>query len=139
MASIAAGGVQAKPSGLITREAARDLSDYQYHAMTVASDTQFDYTNTATSTGGDAIGILQNAPAAEGREAEVATEGTSLLYVDGNSVNIAAQAKLGSNSNYHGVAVTSDAARYFAIALEASTADGDLIEVKLVGPQTIAG
>jgi len=130
------GGVQAKPAGTITREAARDLSDYQYHAMQIASAAQIDYVDTSSS--GTALGILQNAPEAENYEAEVATEGTSLLRVDGNSVNIAPGDPLGSNSNYHGAKVTVDKDPYFCIALEASTADNDLIEVKLVGHSFLA-
>ena len=129
---------ESKPSGLITRAAARDLSSYQYHAMQVTTSDTIDYVDTSST--GVGWGVLQNAPAAAGREGEIATEGTSLLYVDGNSSNIAIGAYLGSNSNYHGVAVTADTAQYFAVALEASTADGDLIEVKLTGPgNTIAG
>jgi hypothetical protein len=134
--SNAAGGVQAKPSGLITRGAARDLSSYQYHAMTIDTDTNIDYVDTSSS--GQAAGVLQNAPAAAGREAEVATEGTSLLRVDGNSVNIAAGDLLGSNSNYHGAKVTTDGAAYFCMAMEPSTADDDLIEVKLLGHGTLS-
>jgi len=135
--SNAAGGVQAKPTGTITRAAARDLSDYQYHAVKFTTSNTVDYVD--SSSAGPVNGVLQNAPDAANAEAEVATEGTSLLYVDGNSNNIAIGALLGSNSNYHGALVTSDTAIYFAQALEASTADGDLIEVKLLGQQTIAG
>lgn len=130
------GGVQAQPAGQITREAARDLSDYQYHAMLIASDEQVDYVDTSSS--GICIGVLQNTPEAEGEEAEIATRGTSLLRVDGNSVNIAAGDPLGSNSSYHGAKVTVDKDQYFAIALEPSTADDDLIEVLLVGASYLA-
>lgn len=134
--SNAAGGVQAKPTGLITRAAARDLSSYQYHAMKFTTSNTVDYVD--SSSAGPINGILQNDPDAAAREAEVATEGTSLLVVDGNSANIAIGAYLGSNSSYHGAVVTSDAAIYFCQALEASTADGDIIEVKLLGQNTIA-
>jgi len=132
----AAGGVQAKPSGLITRGAARDLSSYQYHAMKLDTDGNVDYVD--TSSAGHGAGVLQNAPAAAGYEAEIATEGTTLLRVDAASSNIAIGDLLGSNSNYHGVKVSADEARYFCQAMEASTADDDLIEVKLLGPNTIS-
>jgi len=132
MTTYAAGGVQAKPKGLITREAARDLSDYQYHAVKIDTSKQIDYSN------GDAVGVLQNDPSAEGKEAEVATEGTSLLVVDGNSENIAIGDKINSNASYHGIKADSDKEWYFAIAMEASSADGDLIEVQLVGAQYLA-
>lgn len=129
-------GAQMNPGGVITREAARDLEDYQYHAMQITSGEEMDYANTA---GGDSVlGILQNKPDAAGKAADVATEGTSLLRVDGNSVNIAPGDKLGSNSSYHGVKVTADKAVYFCIALEPSAADNDLIEVKLVGESYLA-
>jgi len=139
MASVAAGGVQAKPAGLITREAARDLSDYQYHAMKIDSNGRWDYADTS---GGDiALGILQNKPEALGEEAEVATRGTSLMSVDGNAGGITLGSSfLGSEAtSYDGVAVSGDDAFYFAIALESSSSDGDLIEVLLVGPSYISG
>lgn len=125
-------GNQAKPEGTLTRAAARDLSSYQYHAVYMDSNGAIDYVDTSSS--GIALGILQNKPDAAGAEAEVATEGTSLMYVDGDSSNITGGATLlGSNSNYHGVAVSADTNQFFALALEDSTADGDLIEVKLLG------
>lgn len=128
---------QAKPEGTITRGGARDLTDYQYHAMQITSAEVIDYAD--TSAGNSVLGILQNADCdAAGRAAEVATEGTSLLRVDGNSVNIAPGDKLGSNSSYHGVKVTADKAKYFCIALEPSTADNDLIEVKMTGESYLA-
>ena len=134
--SNAAGGVQAKPDSTLTRQAARDLSSYQYHAMKQTNQT-FDY---ADSSSGDMVmGVLQNNPDTTGKEAEIATGGTTLLYVDANSPNIAVGDHLGSNSNFHGVQVTGDDAFYFAIAMEAATADGDIIEAKLVGPSYISG
>ncbi|MFA5387200.1 MAG: hypothetical protein WC322_02280 [Candidatus Paceibacterota bacterium] len=122
---------QSKQVFEVTREAARDLSDYQYHAMKIDTSNQIDYVD--TSSAGAGIGILQNKPEAEGQEAEVRVLGTSLMYVDGNSINIGVEDMLGSNSNYHGVKVDADKDQYFAIALEASSADGDLIEVLLLG------
>lgn len=131
-------GNQAKPTGTITRPAARDLSSYQYHAVYMDGDGNIDYVNTGSS--GIALGILQNAPDAAGAEAEVATGGTSLMYVDGltPSTITGGATLLGSNSNYHGEPVSSDHAQYFALALEDSAADGDLIEVKLLGAHYIS-
>ncbi len=136
MTQLAVGGVQAQPEGLVTREAKRDLSTYQYHAMKIDTDGFIDYVNTASA--GPVMGILQNAPSAAGQEAEIATEGTSLMRVDGNSQNIDEGSKLGSNSSYHGAEVDSNLDIYFAIAMEPSVADGDIIEVKLVGEQNIS-
>ena len=134
--SNAAGGVQAKPTGTIAREAARDLSSYQYHAAQMNASAKIDYVDTSAS--GKCLGVLQNAPAAANREAEIASEGTSLLRVDANSTNIAVGDPLGSTSTYHGIKVSSDKDQYFAIALEAATADNVLIEVQLVGPSYLA-
>jgi hypothetical protein len=133
MTSYAAGGVQAKPAGLITREAARDLSSYQYHAVKIDANGRIDYAD--TSNGDIAIGILQNAPD-QYEEAEVATRGTSLMSVDGNAGAITGGASLlGSEAtSYDGVAVSGDKDFFFAIAIEDSDADGDLIEVLIVGP-----
>ena len=135
MTQVAVGGVQAKPKGTITREAARALTSYQYHAMKITTSKTIDYVD--TSSAGPVNGVLQNAPGS-GQEAEIATEGTSLLRVDGNSSNIAIGDKIGSNSNFHGVVVTANNAIYFAQAMQASTADDDLVEVKLLGQQTIS-
>ena len=137
--SVAAGGVQAKPRGMITREAARDLSSYQHTGMYIDSNGRWDYAD--TSNGDIALGILQNDPDALGAEAEVATRGTSLMNVDGNAGAIVAGSSfLGTEAtSYDGVTVTGDDAFYFALALEDSTADGDTIEVMLLGPNYISG
>jgi hypothetical protein len=122
--------------GSITREAARDLSAYQYHAVKINTDGRIDYANTG---GGDvAIGVLQNAPAALGEAAEVAVLGTSLLYVTGGTTDVTVGCHVGSDSNYRGVKVTADKAAYFAVALELGDSDGDLVEVLLTGPQYLA-
>lgn len=49
--------------------AARDLSSYQFHFVSVATDGQVDYVQSA---GALADGVLQNDPAAENRSATVA-------------------------------------------------------------------
>ena len=131
MVYVAAGGVQAKPTGTITREAAQSLSAYQYHAMKIDTDGLVDVVD--TSSAGPVMGILQNAPAA-GAEAEVATKGTSLAVLGGT---VDEGAKLGSDSNYHLVTVSTDTNIYFAIAMEGGDS-GELIEVKLIGEQNIS-
>lgn len=119
-----------------TAKAKRDLSSYQYHAMTLDTDGYIDYCD--TSAGTKPLGILQNKPEAAGQEAEVAILGTSLMVVNATS-DISQMARLGSGNDYHGVEVTADTEQYFAMALEDATGDGDIIEVLLVGPQMIAG
>lgn len=135
MTTVGTVGVQAKPRGLITREAKRDLSSYQYHAMKIDTDGLIDYVD--TSSAGPVTGILQNAPDAAGKEAQIATEGTSLFRVTGSGT-IDEGSKLGSDGSYHGAKVSSDKAIYFAIAMQPSTTDDDLVEVKLVGEQNIS-
>jgi hypothetical protein len=131
MTSYAAGGVQGKPQFSITREAKRDLSDYQYHAVMIDTDGLVDYAD--ISAGDKAIGVLQNAPDAAGKEAEIAVLGTSIMVVDGNGTNINEGDPISSNSNYHGIKADADGEGYIATALEPSTADGDGIEVLLAG------
>jgi hypothetical protein len=129
---------QSKPVALISRPTARDLSAKQYYAMKLDSSGDVDY---ADSSNGDiALGPLNNEPgAATGAEGSIAVLGTALMIVDGTAGGgISIGSKLGSNSAYEGVAVTADDGYYFAIALEASSADGDIIEVLLVGPSYIS-
>lgn len=130
---------QSKVSTLITRPAARDLSNYQYYAGKLNTSGDVDYGD--SSSADIVLGPINNEPAAAtGAEVELAVGGTALLIVNG-TVNggIAVGSFIGSNTAYKGVNVTGDDAYYFAIALEASTADGDIIEVLLVGPSYISG
>jgi hypothetical protein len=103
--------------------------------MTVDTNGRIDYADSSAAT--NVVGILQNAPDALGKEAEVATEGTSLMRVTGSGT-VTIMCKLGSDSDYHGAKVTADKAIYFAEALEASSSDDDLIEVKLLGTRNVS-
>ncbi len=132
MTQVAVGGVQAQPTGLISREAKRDLSSLQYHAMKIDTDGFIDRVD--TSSAGPVMGILQNAPDAAGGEAEIATKGTSLAMLGGT---VAEGDKLGSNGDYHLVTVSTDTNIYFAIAMEEGETT-ELIEVKLLGEQNIS-
>ena len=106
---------QSKVVATIARKAKRDLSAYQYHAMTLDTDGLIDYCD--TSAGTIPLGILQNKPSAANAEAEVAILGTSLMVVNATT-DISQSALLGSTNAYHGVTVTADKAVYFAMALE---------------------
>ena len=139
MASLAVGGVQQKPLERVTREAAQDLSSYQYYGMYMDSNGRWDVANTAG--GHIAAGILQNNPNAIGQEAEVAIEGTSLMRVDGTAGGgiTGGDSLLGTEAtSFHGVVVAGDDEFYFAVALEDSSADGDTIEVELLGPNYLS-
>ncbi len=120
---------------VITGKAKRDLSAYQYHAVTLDTDGLIDYC--ATSAGTIPLGILQNAPDAADEEAEVAIGGTSLMVVTGSDT-ISQMDRLGSDASYHGKKVASDTNKYFALAMEDATADGDIIEVQIVGLKYIS-
>ena len=118
-----------------TGPAKRDLSSYQYHEMTLDTDGNIDYCDTSAATA--PLGVLQNKPYAANQEAEVAVIGRSLMVVNAGT-DISQMDKLGSGNDYHGLKVTADKAIYNAIALEDATEDGDIIEVLLVGPQSIS-
>lgn len=117
-----------------SEESSGDLSSNQYHAVKYASDGQVEL----AGAGEAALGILQNDPDAEGEEAAVAVIGISKAVVDGNSVNIAALDPLKVNASGHLVKAATDEDIFIAQALEASTADGDIIRVRLLGYSTLS-
>lgn len=108
--------------------ASGNLSALQYHFVYLATDEQV--TQATASTVID--GILQDDPDAENEGALVGIEGISKLVVDGNSVNIAVGDKLAANSSGHGVKTATNLDDYGAVAMNASTADGDIIQVRLM-------
>lgn len=82
------------------------------------------------------IGIIQNNPKA-GEAVELGTAAGSVykLTVDGNAGAIAIGDTLGTDAAGKGVKKSADAAWYCCIALQASTAAGDIIPVLWVGLQ----
>lgn len=127
---------QSRPTNLITAPAKRDLSAYQYHAVTLDTDGNIDYCD--TSAGTIPIGVLQNKPSAAGQEAEVAIVGSTSLMEVNATTDISQGDRLGSGNDYKGVKVTADKAMYFAQAMEDATADGDIIEVLILGTSYLA-
>jgi hypothetical protein len=99
--------------------------------MKIDSDNLIDYAD--QSNGDIAIGVLQNAPDAAGKEAEVAILGTTVMKVDGNAAAINEGDALQSNGSYIGAKVTADKSLFMGRAMEPSTALNDHIEVMLVG------
>ena len=83
------------------------------------------------------IGILQNKPAATDRAAAIATIGCISKLVASTTVNEGD--KLRPDATGRGVATTTDTHFYGAVALTASTATNDVIEVLVTGPQMVAG
>jgi hypothetical protein len=122
----------------ISASTARDLSSYRYYAGKLDTNGKIDYFDSSAAANG-ACGIIDSKPAAEaGAPGDLAVLGRTRMIVDGTTP-IAIGDHLGSNSAYKGVKVSGDDAFYFATALEASSADGDLIDVLLVGPGYISG
>jgi len=84
------------------------------------------------------IGVLQNKPKIT-EACAVRVEGTSKLVVDGATggatAAIAIGAKLKANASGQGINSSTDGDEVFAIALQASTAVGDIIEAMLVNRQ----
>jgi hypothetical protein len=106
-------------------KAGGDLSAKQYHFVKIsAAQTVVACTGTTDK----AIGILQNDPDAAGEEAVVAILGTSKLVAGGI---VAFGANIGPKAD--GRAQTAVATQFArAHAVEASLADGDVIEVLLL-------
>ena len=77
------------------------------------------------------IGVLQNNPA-DGEVAQVCIHGISKLLV--GPTDVAINDRLGSDSTSRGADHTTDNQPVIALALEASSAAGDLIRVYVTGP-----
>ena len=85
---------------------------------------------------GEGIGILQNKPVGVdefGQAAEVRHHGISRHVVDGNATNIAIGDLITSDSAGKGVVADTIDDLAYGIALEVSTADGDIISVLMIG------
>lgn len=104
----------------ITLEAGQDLSAKQYFFVSMSSDGQVD----PTGDGANAIGVLQNDPAAAGRAAEVAVSGRTMVKAGGT---ITAGADIASDAAGEAVvAATGD--QILGTALEGA-ADGDTFAI----------
>ncbi len=90
---------------------------------------------------GVGIGILQNKPeggvAPAGQGAEVRHHGISRHVVDGNATNIAIGDLITSDAAGKGVVADTIDDLAYGVALEASTADGDIISILMNGPVRI--
>lgn len=117
------------PGQDITLEAAGDLSTHQFKfvigAVAVAGGQQARVN--VTGSNNRVIGILQNKPNAAGLGAVVRVSGRSKLVVDGSGTAIAVGSPLKSSSGV-GIVAGTDKDKVGAIALEASTANGDIID-----------
>lgn len=112
----------------ISREAETDLSSKQYYFVEFgAAAGQVDAVDTLAE---QAIGVVQNTPEA-GEMANVQIFGTTKVVA---SAAIAEGAKVTAAAGGKAVSTTTAGHIVRAIALEAAAADGDIIEVMLVGP-----
>ena len=104
----------------VTLIAGADLSAKQFFFVSVAADGQVD----PTGDGADAAGVLQNAPAAAGRAAEVAISGVVKVEAGGS---VTAGDDIASDASGNAVtAATGD--QILGVALE-DGADGQRIEI----------
>lgn len=109
---------------LISQLAAADLSTKQYYFVEETAAKTVNTTNAITDI---ALGVLQNKPTT-GQAASVAVGGTTKVVA---GAAIAAGAKVAPMAS--GKAQTAASTQFpRGIALEAATADGDLIEIALV-------
>lgn len=107
----------------VTLEAGQDLSSSQYVFVTVAADGQIDPASADTF----AEGVLQNDPDAAGAAANVQIDGVSKVLAGGAiSVGDAVAAATGGKA-----ATAGTSSVILGTALEAATADGDIISVLL--------
>lgn len=109
-------------------KAVPDLTLKQYFAVKLTS-TENDI---VLADAGGGIGILQNKPD-EDQGAEVRHHGISRHVVDGNATNIAIGDLITSDANGKGVVADTIDDLAYGVALEASTADGDIISVLMTG------
>lgn len=91
-------------------KAAADLSEKQYYIVLISAQ---DKVNLCGS-GGEAIGVLQNKPAADGRSAQVRIVGISQIEY---GATVAAGAKVMSDGNGKGITATQKT-KYIGRAIE---------------------
>ena len=120
---------------VVSREAGEDLSSHQYCFVYADTDGQLLHSVNAT---GMILGVLQDDPDAAGEGALLGISGISKLVVDGNAGAIATGDKLTSDSEGKGIKTTTDKNVYGAIALEASTAAGDIIQALVTPGQMVS-
>lgn len=112
----------------ITVTSGADLSDEQFYAVTLETSGKIAL---ADSAGEKCLGILQNKPSADGKIGRVRINGVSKVVV---STSVEEGAELSATTS--GKLTTASAGHYtLAVALEPSSADGDIIRAMLVNYQ----
>lgn len=115
----------------ISLKAAGDLSTYQFHCVLMSAARTANICSAITD---KIIGILQNKPAAADRAAKIRINGTTKAIAGGV---VTAGDLVSTKTDGHLVTVTAGTSTtqyVIGIALETSTADGQIIEI-LIQPQ----
>lgn len=110
-------------TGDISIPAAGNLSALQFTFVTMSAEWVVD----TCGAGGKPVGVQQNKPDAAGKLVAIVTHGPTQLVVDGNAGAISRLSWLKSDSAGKGVATTTDKDVVGAMALQASSAAGDVI------------
>ena len=119
----------------ITMTAAADLSAAIYHVVGI-SDGSGKVNISSLNTYGSMLGVLQNAPAADGRHASVALDGPSKVVI-GAAVN-STGLKLTCNGSGRAV-VAASGQMVFGTALSTGSTDGQVIDAYLFPPVRLSG
>lgn len=117
------------PGQDITFDAAADLSTHQFKFVigAAAAGTSQQARVNVSGANGRSLGVLQNKPNAANLGAVVRVSGMTKLVVDGSGNAIAVGNPLKSDGSGQGILANTDKDKVGAIALEASTAAGDII------------
>ncbi|MBN1515524.1 DUF2190 family protein [Candidatus Sumerlaeota bacterium] len=129
--------------GKATRQAGFKCSDstisaYRFVTVDASNSTAAETVVALAGAGELALGVTYESTAAADRTVGVNLEGVCFLEVDGSGTAIAAGDRLKSDADGMGVKSAADGEEYGAIALAASSADGDVIPVMIArGTQSV--
>jgi hypothetical protein len=116
---------------VISVEASADLSAHQFKFMALSSGQLALQTSSSAAN----VGVLQDKPAAAGRVGSVAISGR-VKVVSGAAVSVGALVM--SSTTGKAITATGSGNRVEGLALTASGADGELIEILKFGPYLLA-
>ena len=115
---------------LFSLPASADISALQFCAVAIDTSAELEAAD-GVSSAMIPVGLLQNKPTAQGKAGAVQTGGKSKAKAKA-AFSVGADLTSVATSGRLQAAVTTD--MVVAIALEAATADGDIVEVLIVGP-----
>jgi Uncharacterized conserved protein (DUF2190) len=120
-----------RKTNTVSMEAAADLSTAQHRIVFVDDDGRV---NVNSSTATVCLGILLNKPAALGRAALVAIEGSIVKCEAGAAVN--ERDKICAVAGGRGSAITTENAEVVGVAISAAAGSGQLFELE-INPQNV--